>query len=193
MKIPDTGQTTCYDNVGYINCPGPGEPFYGQDANYSINPQSYTKLDSNGNELPDSETSWAMVRDNVTGLIWENKTNDSGIHDKDNRYTWYTAQSDFIAQLNTERFGGHDDWRLPTVLELSLIVNAGRILPAINTSFFPNTMSSQYWSSTTYAHGTDHAWLVNFGYGYVDYGSSPEYYDYYKSSSYYVRAVRAGQ
>ncbi len=55
--------------------PLPGQALYGQDANYSINPMSYTKLDGSGNNLLDSATSWAMVRDNVTGLIWEVKHN----------------------------------------------------------------------------------------------------------------------
>ena len=69
--VPDTGQTKCYDDVGNeIPCPQPGESFYGQDANYNINPQSYTKLDAQGNDLPDSADEWVMVRDNVTELIW---------------------------------------------------------------------------------------------------------------------------
>ena len=41
--IPDTGQTACYNNEIEIACPQQGEPFYGQDANYSINPPSYIK------------------------------------------------------------------------------------------------------------------------------------------------------
>jgi hypothetical protein len=38
---------------------------------------SYTKLDDSGNDLLDSAMSWVMMRDNVTGLTWENKTDDS--------------------------------------------------------------------------------------------------------------------
>jgi hypothetical protein len=41
VRVPDTGQTTCYDDAGaVIPCPQPGEAFYGQDANYTINPPS---------------------------------------------------------------------------------------------------------------------------------------------------------
>ena len=68
--IPDTGQTKCYSDTEEIPCPQPGEPFYGQDANYTINPPSYTKLDAQGNDLPDSATEWVMARDNVTGFRW---------------------------------------------------------------------------------------------------------------------------
>ena len=52
--LPDSGQTTCFDNTQEITCPNPGEDFYGQDANYvPCNPHSYTKLDANSNPLPD--------------------------------------------------------------------------------------------------------------------------------------------
>ena len=33
------------------------------------------------------------VKDNVTGLIWEVKTDDGGLHDKDAEYTWYNSDS----------------------------------------------------------------------------------------------------
>jgi len=83
-SLPDTGQTKCYNDTEEIPCPQPGEPFYGQAAQYTINPPSYTKLDSQRNNLSDEATEWSMVRDNVTGLIWEIKTDDGSIHDSDN-------------------------------------------------------------------------------------------------------------
>ncbi len=57
---------------------------------------SYTKIDSRA-ALLDSAASWVMVKDNVTGLIWEMKTNKDGVinyndpHDSDNMYTWYDS------------------------------------------------------------------------------------------------------
>ncbi len=58
--LPDTGQTKCYNNTAEIVCPQPGQPFYGQDANYnSINQPSYLN-NNNG-----------TVTDNVTGLMWQ--------------------------------------------------------------------------------------------------------------------------
>lgn len=170
-KISDTGQTTSYTDT------------FGEDSDYTINPPSYTKLDASGNPLANDATEWTMVRDNVTGLIWENKTDDGGINDKDNTYTWQEAQDVFIAQLNNEKFGGYSDWRLPTVMELSMLVHADKSYPGpatINTAYFQNTMSSDYWSSTTYA--SDGAWRVAFCGGYVC--------NHGKFYSLYVRAVR---
>ncbi|MEA2014216.1 MAG: DUF1566 domain-containing protein [Thermodesulfobacteriota bacterium] len=206
-QVPDTGQTKCYDNSVEIPCPQQGEAFYGQDAQYAGPVRSYTKLGQNGTSLPDTATQsdgWIMTRDNVTGLIWEIKTDDGSVHDKDNKYTWYdsnpgtnggnagtagngTDTEDFIDALNAENFGGFSDWRLPSIKELSSLVNSDIAYPGptINTAWFPRTMSSYYWSSTTYASHTDYAWRVNFNYGYVG--------GIYKSYSYYVRAVRAGQ
>ena len=57
---------------------------------------SYTKLDSSGQPLADqaadyATTPWTCVKDNVTGLIWEVKTDDGGLHDKDDTYTLYNT------------------------------------------------------------------------------------------------------
>ncbi len=57
---------------------------------------SYTKLDSNGEPLTDqtaayATTPWDCVKDNFTGLIWEVKTYDSGLHDHYDKYNWYNT------------------------------------------------------------------------------------------------------
>jgi len=151
---PDTGQDKCYDTTGEIECPSAGESFYGQDAQHHGPPRSYTKLDGTGNDLSDAAEAWTMVRDNVTGLTWEVKTDDGGIHDRDNTYSWCdtngtsnggyagtcgagTDTEDFIASLNVANYGGYSDWRLPTVQELVSLVDASIPYPGptINTDF----------------------------------------------------------
>ncbi len=143
----------------------------------------YTKIGHGGVELSDDDTQtqgWMMTRDERTGLIWEIKNSAN----KDKKYNWEDAQSVFIKKLNTERFGGFSDWRLPTKDELRSIVDRKNDDPAINTEYFPNT-TLWYWSSTTSEFNTSYAWVVYFSYGNDNY--------YVKTDSSYVRAVRGGQ
>jgi hypothetical protein len=207
--VPDTGYMKWCDVAGNVfSCALPSQVLYSQTDN-SINPSSYTKLDGSGNALPDSAMSWTMVKDNVTGLIWEMKTNKNGVknyndpNDADNTYSWYDSNpetnggyegtpdkgkdtKDFIKALNTANFGGSSDWRLPTLKELHTIVNydvsSG---PTINAAYFPNTQPSYYWSSTASAGYDYRAWCVGFDDGYA--------HDYGKYGYYFVRAVRGRQ
>lgn len=63
---------------------------------------NFTKLDANGAALPAGATTWSCVRDNVTGLIWEVKTDDGGLHDGDDSYNWYDS--------NPETNGGFEGY-----------------------------------------------------------------------------------
>jgi len=165
--VPDTNQNQSYTSI------------FGEDSDYNINSPSYTKLDVNGNILSDDASSWIMVKDNVTGLIWEIKTTNGSIHDADNKYNWYNAQNNFINQLNTMNFGGFCDWRLPTIKELMSITNKKA------TTFSLSTTTNFYWSCTNHIIYTTQAWVVNFG--------GPNFSYHSKSDTYYVRAVRGGQ
>ena len=110
--VVDTGQTACYDDSGAISCPGSGESFYGQDAQYSGNQPSYT---NNGD---------GTVTDNVTGLMWQQSpdTNGDGEIDAADKLTFEEAVDEAGAQTT----GGYADWRLPTIKELySLILFSG--------------------------------------------------------------------
>jgi hypothetical protein len=181
--IPDTGQTKCYDDEGEIPCPQPGEPFYGQDAHFGNNLHSYTKLDAYGNDLPDTAPSWVVVRDNATGLIWEVKTDDSSIHDKDTMYNW----DDAVLYCEDLSLGGFADWRIPTVIELSCLIAREKYDPSINSTYFPNTVSEDYWSSTASASVLGYVWHVDF------YDGSTSLIGKSYGGRSHVRAVRGGQ
>jgi hypothetical protein len=66
------------------------------------------------------------ISDTATGLVWEKKSNDGGIHDSSKTFAWSTGASgspdgtvftQFLAALNKQPFAGHSDWRLPTAEE----------------------------------------------------------------------------
>ena len=149
---------------------------------YRLPSQSLTKLDASGHPLSTKAEVWSMVRDNNSGLIWEVKTEGHGRHYWKQKYDWQAAQTDFIAQLNHEKFGGADDWRLPTVRELVSITDKTRFLPAIDTDYFPLTQTHDYWSAILDAGDAFNAWRVHFCRGYVS--------NMARSNEYFVRAVR---
>lgn len=112
------------------------------------------------------------VIDTKTGLQWEAKYSGP--------MNWKSAM-DLPAKLNAERFGGHDDWRLPPIEELFSLVDSGKLNPA---SEFPGIESVSYWSSSPYAGGSPLAWYVYFNFGYVNYDDV--------SYTLYARCVRGG-
>ena len=111
------------------------------------------------------------ITDNTTGLIWQKATVPGN----------WTSASSYCSSLN---LSGYSDWRLPTVCELTTLVNT-TYTPTINPTYFPNTATACYWSSTADVYGPEYAWYVNF-YGGFDGDSN-------KSNDYYFRAVRGGQ
>jgi len=171
-KLPDTGQTRSYTQT------------FGEDADYQINPPSYTKLDEDGRALSPTANTWAMVRDNVTGLIWEVKTRDGSIHDVERTYTWSDAKATFTGDLNSAAFGGYTDWRLPTVMEIYTIVSGAYADLAINQNYFPHgpdTDEPWYWSDTLTYGSTNRPWVVDLTSGEAA---------GYEGTTYYVMAVR---
>ena len=141
---------------------------------------------------PDGST----ITDSTTGLMWEKLSDDGSIHDKDNTYNWANATAVKVAALNAAGYAGYSDWRLPSIVELQSIINTGyyapAVSPAFNTGCAPSctvlncscTISSDYWSSSTYASYPTVAWLVYF----VDGTAIADN----KSDYHYVRAVRGG-
>ncbi len=172
----------------------------------------YTKIANNGSVLSDdaklgaNPTDWACTKDNKTGLIWEVKTTDGGLRDSTKTYTWDDSFN-FPTAVNAQSLCGTTDWRLPTNEELRALVvcsdgkyntlgkedhgyicksneNGLTATSTINTTYFPNTQSNWFWSSSPYADGSNFAWSVNFDIGYSDYDLK------YSYSGSLVRLVR---
>jgi len=180
--LVDTGQAKCYNNSSEIPPPQPGQPFYGQDAQHPRVQPSY-KLNADG----------LTVHDNVTGLTWQSSpdTDGDGALTRRDKLTLTQAQA-LPAKLNASKFGGFDDWRLPTIKELYSLFNArgtdpsgpsnmdpSSLKPFIDTKFFKfaygnvstgeRLIDSQYASCTKYvgkgARGFDKLFGVNFADG----------------------------
>ena len=224
--LNDTGITQCA-NATQNNLPCPQVDFPSQDAEVGRDAQQtagtltkvgggsagfdFTKLDSSGNPLPASATAWDCVRDNVTGLIWEIKTDDNGLRDQDWTYSWYNSDpatnggnagsvggntcsgtlpsnqcntQAYVAAVNALALCGYADWRMPTVEELHNIVDHSGQTPALDAAYFPRTVSSNYWSASPSAGDANRAWLVNFN----DSGDAHAS----KGNFYVVRLVRGG-
>jgi hypothetical protein len=95
------------------------------------------------------------VTDNVTGLMWQ-QTVPTG------NYTWSQA----VAYCPKLTLAGHNDWRLPSRIELVSIVDFGVTSGAtINATYFPSTPASGFWSSSPLAGSSSDAWGVGFDFG----------------------------
>jgi hypothetical protein len=50
-----------------------------------------TKISPSGAELNAGSEQWSCLRDNLTGLVWEIKTTDGGLHDQEASFAWYNT------------------------------------------------------------------------------------------------------
>jgi hypothetical protein len=190
--LPDTGQRLCYNNTGQMTCPAEGQDFWGQDAQFGwdlhITPaERFERTEPVANQ--------PVVFDRLTQLEWQGCA--AGLSGADcatgsaSTMNWYWASgtadptynpggvTDTCGNLD---WGGHTDWRLPTVKELSGIVDAGRSSPYIDGTAFPATPSYRFWSSSSHVTYSGHAWAVYFGDGRVSY--------YAKNDTGHARCVR---
>ncbi len=150
----------------------------------------WLKLDKNGQEIANWSGPWSCVLDRKTGLVWEVKTDNEGIHDGYWSYSWLDNKNkgvanwgdchfeddrcdtqDLLRRVRKEQTCGLANWRLPTADELStLIVDYQRPgEPVIDSGFFPHTKRGDYWTSDAnqpltgiYRHLKKGATAVNF-------------------------------
>lgn len=171
-----------------------------------------------GAALGTAATDWACTRDNVTGLIWEVKTT-SGLRSNVNSYSWYSTDAttnggsagtanggvctgsncdtqSFVAAVNATSLCGYSDWRMPNLRELQSLLDfskPGTGTPPLDTTYFPDTLSTNNWFWSANSLTTlGYVWVV--GIGNIGSGSDPgTTSNYPKAGSVYVRLVRGVQ
>ena len=139
------------------------------------------------------------VTDRLTGLNWEQKTDDASVHDKDNAYAFSangagladgTAFTGFLGTLNATGscFAGDCDWRLPTLAELQTTLLPDpypcSTSPCIDQASFGPSTSSNYLTMTADHSDGSFTWNVRFLEGHV--------FSNFDASPAFVRAVRGG-
>lgn len=153
--ILSTGQTLCYDEKGkIIPCPGTG-----QDGEYQIGLADIFRFEVKGD----------LVYDKLTGLYWTRNANLFEFP-----VSWEEA-FDSVKAMNSQKFLGFSDWRLPNRRELlSLVYFQARdpVLPPYHP--FEGVFHGWYWTSTTAVINPCYAWNVHFGGGRVFYSHKEE-------------------
>lgn len=96
-----------------------------------------TKLDNDGKPLPVYAPTWDCVKDNKTGLMWEEKTNNQGLRDKEWTYTWY----DTNAANNGGQMGYQD--RHDVAKDIVQGSSCGKTLAQCNTTLYVQTINQQ--------------------------------------------------
>jgi hypothetical protein len=102
------------------------------------------------------------VQDNYTGLIWQAGSSDATME--------FAAAKGYCAGLT---LNGHT-FRVPSLTELSTLVDEAQVGPAINRTLFPGTKSGKgifYWASHAYVGNAAQGWGLNFDDGFTGYDS----------------------
>ncbi len=142
-----------------------------------------TDFTDNGDGSVTHKTTGLTWKRCAEGMTWTGST----CTGTGSTYDWFEANS--WAEVRGH-FGLFTDYRLPTIRELTTITEVEADNPAINSTIFPNTPASNFWSKSRVVgsyEGFDgaNAWSVDFLEGY----SYPRDFD----ESDYVRLVRGGQ
>jgi len=111
------------------------------------------KLPNNARFTVLSDFDGAAVRDNETGLVWEQSPESKTMN-------WSTARFTCAKRVISGRMG----WRLPSLHELASLldptVSPGPTIPPGHP--FANVQAAHYWTATAFAGKSTHAWNVGF-------------------------------
>jgi len=173
IQLPKTGQTSCYDSVGnLISCACTGEDGDKQSGVSWPAPRFSDRGDGS-------------VTDNLTGLIW--LKNADCFPPQNWLAALASASSLYSGQCGLTDNSTPGTWRLPNVNELESLLDLSLSYPSLPAANpFNVQIFKYYWTSSTHAHYTGNAWVVNVGEGEVESNTK-------KVALYFVWPVRGGQ
>lgn len=198
QALNDTGVDYCADAASaLLACPQPGFPnqdgengrdLSDPDDTDGINGFSFTKLDAAGMPLADQSAPyaiepWSCVRDEVTGLTWEVKSDTPGdLRHYDWTYTWRDSDgvndggdagtanggvcangSDcdteaYAAAVNAAGLCGFSDWRAPSIDEIYTLARtatpAAEAIRGLDSDYFPHNYSTSGTGLDGYSYWT---------------------------------------
>lgn len=101
------------------------------------------------------------VTDNNTNLMWAKDGTGAGCNN--GVFLNWTSVLSFANGLS---FAGYTDWRVPNITEaISLIIFEYPFIdPAIDPTYFPNTVDNVYWTSTIASYDSTTTWVIWYGY-----------------------------
>ena len=157
LRVLTSGQDTCHAADGTrIPCQGSGQD--GEFFSADVWP------------VPRFLQQGLTVLDQWTGLSWTTDANPAEFP-----LQWQECFAT-VEEMNREKYGGWDDWRLPGRRELHSLISFASSRPALAEKHpFKNVFLGWYWSSTTYAWQTAYAWRVHMEGGRMFFGSKDEF------------------
>ena len=154
VQVFKTGQINCYDENGdIVDCNNTGQDGEFQSGLQSDQPRF----------IEDTYTTY----DSATNLTWLKRAN--YLNDM---LDWKSA-FDLIEKMNREYKYGHNDWRLPSIVELESLTDMSQHSPALPVDHLFVNVQEFYWSSTTSVYDINYAWVLYIKDGAVGVGYKP--------------------
>ena len=176
--------STSVQNSGhalYVGFTGGSAYSITKDGNFNVrcvsgSSQAQPSFSDNGN---------GTVTDSSTGLQWQKCS--AGQGNITGNCSTGTASSliwaSAITYCQNLTINGISGWRLPNINELRSIVDYTKSSsPLIDSTAFPNTLSTSYWSSTSNSEFFMNAYIIRFDLGWVEWAD--------KSTASSIRCVR---
>ncbi|MDH4047935.1 MAG: DUF1566 domain-containing protein [Gammaproteobacteria bacterium] len=166
----------------------------------------------------DGGESAGCVLDTRTSLVWEVKSDEPGLRDWRNTYSWFNPNEahreldyrglqnggvcvasecdtwDYVRAVNAMELCGFNDWRVPTKDEFFSISDLSKASspPTTNLQAFPFTQPAEYWTGNDYSFQHESAWAWNFQYGHdrVDWKKSAKYLRLVRGEARQLEAVK---